>query len=87
MRARPSQAEFRRRVEALGQRLATLERRVSNPEESQEIVQARRRYDEMWRRLDSLSAEEQEAGALESDYEALVDSVSRWMARQDTGRP
>lgn len=86
MKARLSRAEFRRRVEELGQKLAQLERRVSNPEATQEIGAARRRYDEMWRRLDSLPEDEDGPGALESDYEALVDSVGRWIARQDAGR-
>jgi hypothetical protein len=86
MKVRLSRAEFRRRVEELGQKLAQLERRVSNPEDTQEIVEARRRYDEMWRRLDSLPEDEDGPGALESDYEGLVDSVGRWMARQDAGR-
>ena len=85
MKVRLSRAEFRRRVEELGQKLAQLERRVSNPEDTQEIVEARRRYDEMWRRLDDLPEDEDRPGALESDYEGLVDSVGRWMARQDAG--
>ena len=59
---------------------------VSNPEETEEIHQARRRYDEMCRRLDGLADDEDRPGALESDYEALVDSAGRWMARQDAGR-
>ena len=86
MKVRLSRAEFRRRVEELGQKLAQLERRVSNPEDTQEIDEARRRYDEIWRRLDSLPEDEDGPGALESDYEGLVDSVGRWMARQDAGR-
>ena len=86
MKIRPSRAEFRRRVEELGRQLSLLEHRVSDPEESQEIVVARRRYDEMCRRLDGLADDEDRPGVLESDYEALVDSAGRWMARQDVGR-
>jgi len=86
MKVRPSRAEFRRRVEELGRQLSLLERRVSNPEETQEILKASRRYDEMCRRLDGLADDEDRPGALESDYEALVDSAGRWMARQDAGR-
>ena len=86
MKVRLTRAEFRRRVEDLGRQLSQLERRVSNPEETQEILQARRRYDEMCRRLDGLADGEDRPGALESDYEALVDSAGRWMARQDAGR-
>ena len=86
MKVRPSRAEFRRRVEELGRQLSQLERRVSNPEETQELVAARRRYDEMCRRLDGLADDEDRPGVLESDYEALVDSAGRWMARQDVGR-
>ena len=85
MKVRLTRAEFRRRVEDLGRQLTQLERRVSNPEETQELVQARRRYDEMCRRLDGLS-DDDGPGALEGDYEALVDSAGRWMARQDAGR-
>ena len=86
MKVRLTRAEFRRRVEDLGRQLSQLERRVADPEETQELVQARRRYDEMCRRLDGLRDDEDGPGALESDYEALVDSAGRWMARQDAGR-
>jgi hypothetical protein len=85
MKAHPSQAEFRRRFAELGQRLrGELERRVDDPETSAEVIQARRRYDEMRQRLDA--GTDEDAGALEQDYEGLVDSVGRWMARQDAGR-
>jgi len=84
MKVRLSQAEFRRRVAELGQRLGELERRVADPEISAEVLQARRRYDEMRQRLDA--GKDEDVGALEQDYEGLVDSVGRWMARQDAGR-
>jgi hypothetical protein len=76
--------EFRRRFAELGQRLGELERRVDDPEISVEVVQARRRYDEMRQRLDA--GKDEDAGALEEDYKGLVDSVGRWMARQDAGQ-
>lgn len=76
--------EFRRRFAELGQRLGELERRVDDPEISLEVVQARRRYDEMRQRLDA--GKDEDAGALEQDYKGLVDSVGRWMARQDAGQ-
>ena len=76
--------EFRRRFAELGQRLGELERRVDDPEISLEVVQARRRYDEMRQRLDA--GKDEDAGALEEDYKGLVDSVGRWMARQDAGQ-
>jgi predicted nucleic acid-binding Zn-ribbon protein len=84
MKARLSQAEFRRRFAELGERLGELERRVADPEISVEVTQARRRYDEMRQRLEA-AKDGDEPGALEQDYEGLVDSVSRWMARQDAG--
>jgi hypothetical protein len=76
--------EFRRRFAELGQRLGELERRVGDPEISLEVVQARRRYDEMRQRLDA--GKDEDSGALEQDYKGLVDSVGRWMARQDAGQ-
>jgi hypothetical protein len=76
--------EFRRRFAELGQKLGELERRVDDPEISLEVVQARRRYDEMRERLDS--GKDEDAGALEQDYKGLVDSVGHWMARQDAGQ-
>jgi hypothetical protein len=79
MKAHLTQAEFRRRFAELGQRLGELERRVDDPETSAEVIQARRRYDEMRQRIDA--GKDEDAGALEQDYEGLVDSVGRWMAR------
>jgi hypothetical protein len=79
--------ELHRRLEELDGSLTLLERRVAKPEEAQEITAARRRYQEMRRRLDALPAEAGGLGTLEADYEALVDAVGHWMARQDTGRP
>jgi len=76
--------EFHRRFAELGQRLGELERRVDDPEISLEVVQARRRYDEMRQRLDA--GKDEDVGALEQDYKGLVDSVGRWMARQDAGQ-
>lgn len=76
--------EFRRRFAELGQKLGELERRVDDPEISLEVVQARRRYDEMRQRLDA--GKDEDVGALEQDYKGLVDSVGRWMARQDAGQ-
>jgi hypothetical protein len=84
MRVRLSQAEFRRRFAELGERLGELERRVADPEPSAEVVQARRRYEEMRQRLEA--GKDEDAGALQDDYEGLVDSVGRWMARQDAGQ-
>jgi hypothetical protein len=84
MKTHLSQAEFRRRFAELGQKLGELERRVADPEISAEVTQARRRYDEMRQRLDA--GKDEEVGALEQDYEGLVDSVGRWMARQDAGQ-
>jgi hypothetical protein len=79
-----TQLEFRRRFAELGQKLGQLERRVADPETSGEVTQARRRYDEMRQRLEA--GKDEDAGALEQDYKGLIDSVDRWMARQDAGR-
>ena len=79
-----TQLEFRRRFAELGQKLGELERRVADPEISAEVIQARRRYDEMRQCLES--GKDEDAGALEEDYKGLVDSVGQWMARQDAGR-
>ncbi len=79
-----TQLEFRRRFAELGQKLGELERRVADPEISAEVIQARRRYEEMRQRLES--GKDEDTGALQDDYEGLVDSVGQWMARQDAGR-
>jgi hypothetical protein len=38
----------------------------------------------MRQRIDA--GKDEDTGALEQDYEGLVDSVGSWMARQDAGR-
>ena len=82
MKVRYSQSEFRRRVADLDRQLRELERRVRNPVADREhIAESRRRYWNLCRRLDT--AQPDDNGALQDDYEGLVDSIGRWIVRQD----
>jgi hypothetical protein len=66
----------------LDHQLGELEQCVAHPDEEQaEIADVRRRYQDLCRRLDAGPPDAE--GALQEDYEALVDSVGHWIARQD----